>query len=383
MTGRVEQRPNGRWYVVVELGRGADGKRRRKCYSSWPTKRDATKARDRILHEMRTGTHTAPSRLTVGDFLLQWLRDYVATAVRPTTRQGYTMIVEQHLEPAFQNVLLSELAAPHIQSYYARALKSGSKRRKSGLSPTTVLQHHRVLHQALGHAVRWKLLNRNPVEDVDPPRRAEAEYVVYTLEQTRSLLEHTADHPVLRLPVILFTATGMRRGEVLGLQWGDVDWDAKTLQVRRAVTVIKGRLTLGPPKHGTGKLIPLPDYALLALREQHRAQGYPKGAAWVFPGEGEWTVHPDTVSSAFYRVIRTLDLPVIAMKDLRHGHASHLLAAGVHPKVVSERLGHSTIQVTMNTYSHVIPSLQREAAEMMGDLLRRPAQDSEASGTEQ
>ncbi|MDA1271793.1 MAG: tyrosine-type recombinase/integrase [Chloroflexi bacterium] len=238
--GSVEQRSPGTWSIRVELLPDPQtGKRRQKRTTFKGAKREAEKRLSQILHEVDTGSFVNPAKLTVGDFLRQWLKDYVETGVRATTKEGYQIIIEKHLIPNLGNIPLSQLQPAHLQAYYSKALNEGRSDGKGGLSARTVKHHHRVLSEALGHAVRWGLAGRNVALAVDPPRTEGKEMQVLDGAGITRLLEAaqgTVYYPAIHLAVF----TGMRRSEILGLRWRDLDLDGSALAVNQVLHVLHG-----------------------------------------------------------------------------------------------------------------------------------------------
>ena len=275
------------------------------------------------------------------------------------------------------SIALPKLSPAAIKAY-TEAQQTGRKANKGGLSSTTVLQHHRVLREALQHAVHENLLAINPASRVPSPKRARPAMQALDAEQTSRLLAGV-EGTSLRAPVFLAVFTGMRRGEILALRWQDVDLGNATLAVRRSLEETHSNgLRFKEPKSRSGiRQVDLPPLMVEALRRHRSEQAKLRlalGSAWkdhdlVCTAPDGGPMKPDNLSSAFPKLVRRLGLPRVRFHDLRHTHASLLLRQGVHPKVVSERLGHSGVGLTLDTYSHLLPGLQREAAERLNELL--------------
>lgn len=376
MKGSLIQRGTA-WYAVVDLPRGADGKRKQKWHKlAARTKREAQQELAKLVADLARGTYVEPTRLTVAEYLERWLADYAKPNVAPKTFERYEGIVRNHLVPALGSVPLAKLQPLHIQEYYSRALQSGRRDRRPGnLSPTTVLHHHRLLREALGQAVRWQVIPRNPADAVEPPRPAAKELRVLTAEQVDRLLEVAKGTP-LSMAILLAVATGMRRGEILALRWQDVDLEAGTISVRRALEQTRAGLRFKEPKTaGSRRVVVLPTFAVEVLRRHRVVQAEQRlraGPAWEDHDLVVTTPTGRPLVNNLRRDFRTLlaraGLPPVRFHDLRHSHATWLLAQGVHPKIVSERLGHSQVGITLNIYSHVLPAMQREAAEKLDRL---------------
>jgi integrase len=376
MKGHIRKRGKS-WAVVFDLGRDASGKRRQKWHAVPGTRRDAQRELARLLNEMNTGAYVEPARMTVSEFLDRWLADYAKPKVSPKTFECYQEMIDGHIRPALGAYLLPKLAPLHIQSFYSRALASGRKDGKGGLSAQSVVHFHRLLHKALAQAVKWQLLARNPVDAVEPPRAERKEMRALDEDETARLLSLLGESR-LYMPTMLAVTTGLRRGEILGLRWGNVDLVAGTLTVVQSLEQTKGGLRLKSPKtHRSRRSIALPAMTTAALRlhrvkqaEERLALGPAyddEGFVCPRPGGAPWA--PDVLSTAFAAFVRRSGLKQFRFHDLRHSHASHLLRAGVHPKIVSERLGHSTVGITLDTYSHVLPGMQQDAVKLIDAAL--------------
>jgi integrase len=373
--------------VVVDLGRDADGRRRQRWHSVKGTRDDAENALVPLLRSLQTGEYVEPSKLTVELYLERWLADYAKPNTAGKTYERYAEVVKSHLSPALGHHKLSRLQPLHIQALYAHALKEGRLDGKGGLSPRSVIHMHRVLHQALRQAVRWQLLVRNPADAVEPPRAQRTEMQVLSEEQTGRLLTK-ATGTDLYMPILLAVTTGMRRGEILALTWADVDKKAASLTVTKSLEQTKAGLSVKTPKTAKSRrAIPLPALAAAALR-RHRAQqsearlllgGAYQDLGLVCARADGSHEQPDSFSKKFQLFLSAMNLPKIRFHDLRHSHATHLLRQGVHPKVVSERLGHSSITITLDTYSHVVPGLQEDAARQLDRVLRKALRDTKTS----
>lgn len=385
MKGHLRKRGDRSWAVVLELGRGADGKRRQKWHTVHGTRKHAERELTRLVNDLNTGGYVEPSTMLVRDYLELWL-GRVEPQVAAKTFERYGDIVRGHLVPSLGQHLLSKLQPVHIQQSYADALRDGRKNGKGGLSTQTVLHHHRVLRKALHQAVRLQLLARNPADAVDPPRPARREMMALDEAQTGALLQLAEGTP-LHLPVLLAVTTGMRRGEVLALRWEDMDLERGVARVRRSLQQTRDGLSFKEPKTAKSRRqVDLPSIAVDALRARrveqakHRLRlgpAYDDGGLICSLADGA-PVRPNSVTSTFKALARRAGVPALRFHDLRHGHATHLLRHSVHPKIVSERLGHSTIGITLDTYSHMLPGTQREAAHLLDTALRAAIPSLEA-----
>jgi integrase len=369
MKGHLEERGKDRWYIVLELGRDADGKRRRRRVTFDGKKTAAEKELVRLLRQLDTGTYLEPDRVTVAEYLRQWLADYAKPKVAPRTYERYEEIVRLHLAPELGHLKLAKLRPAQISAFYAKELEKGNKQTKGALSAQTVLHHHRVLKEALRQAVKWQLLYHNPAEAVEPPRPEKREMKTLTAEETKELFK-TSEGSALHGPIVLAATTGMRAGEVLGLHWRELDLHEGRLYVTQALQATRSQgLVFRQPKTAKSKrpvkLLPLTVAILKAHGKEQAAERLRAGKEWkdqdlVFPTENGLPWHPSHFHNAWRKFARDNGIQV-RFHDLRHTHATLLLCEGIHPKVVSERLGHSTVGITLDTYSHVLPDLQDEA----------------------
>jgi len=367
--GSVIKRGNS-YSVVLDLGRGQDGKRIRKWHSGYRTKKDAERARVELLAALGQGAYVEPAKLAVATFLReQWLPG-LRSQVRPGTWAEHHSKVEVHLASALGGVPLQRLTPGHLNTLYADLLERG-------LSARTVLHVHATIRRALADATRWGLVPRNVALLASPPRPGRPELQVWTAAELRAFLAAVESDRLYAL-WLLAASTGMRRGELLGLQWPDVDLGRSRVAVRRSLVTVGHQVIVSEPKTAKGRrsvaLDPATVAGLKAWRKHQTAERLAWGPAWtdsglVFTREDGRPLHPREVTRAFTRHVLAADLPIIRLHDLRHTHATLALAAGVHPKVVQERLGHANIAITLDTYSHAVPALEEEAARTVAALV--------------
>ena len=376
MRGHIRKRGRS-WAIVVDRGRDGRGRRRQRWHTVQGTKRDAQRELARLPHELNTGAYLEPTRITMCEYLERWLADYAKTNVNPKTFERYREIVRLHLIPALGGCPLVKLQPLHIQAYYSQAIQSGRRDGKHGLAAQTVLHHHRVLREALMHAQRWQLIVRNPADLVEPPRPPRKEAKVLDVHQAGDLLAALDGHRLYN-PVLLALTTGMRRGEIRALRWPDVDFEAGTLTVRKSLQQTNEGVAFKTPKSGKGRTVALPPMAVEVLGAHRVAQAEQRlalGGAYanndlVFARPDGHPWEPDSFTSSFSAFVRRARLPHITFHGLRHTHATLLLTKGIHPKVVSERLGHSKVGFTLDIYAHVLPGMQKEAARRIEAALK-------------
>lgn len=372
MRGHIKQRTKGSWSIVVDIGRDPEtGKRKQQWHTVKGTKKDAERELRAILTRLETGAYVKPAKLTVADYLEQWLRDYVAVNTAPRTCERYSEIVTLHLIPALGSLPLTGLQPQHVQGYYARALESGRRDGKGGLSALTVHKHHRVLYEALKHGVKHGLLVRNVAEAVDPPRPMHKEMATLGSEDVYTFLTASRETPYYTL---FYTAiyTGLRRSELLGLRWCDLDLELASLSVVQTLHRLRtGEYVIRQPKSQKGRrLVAMSPSLAILLREYKRNEELSRRmlglellpSDLVFSHPDGTPLRPNSITRAFQTMAKSVGIKGVRFHDLRHTHATLMLRQGVHPKIVSERLGHSSVAITLDTYSHVLPGLQEAAA---------------------
>ena len=339
--------------------------RDQKTRSGFATKAEAVAAMTRLQEAAADPTAVAPSAMTVGQWLNLWL-PAMRGAVRGGSWVGYESVVRKHVRPALGPHQLQRLTRAPLRALYAQL-------EATGLNVKTVHNIALCVHKALADAVEEGLIARNPADGAHSlPRDRRAPMRTWSTEQVRAFLAHIADDRLAALWRVAAT-TGMRRGEILGLRWRDVDFEAGALSVAQARVRGPDGLTYGPPKTSAGRRrIDLGGETVAALREHRRRQAEERSVLpvdrdedLVFTRADGEPLDPDGLSGTFDRLAREAGLPRIRLHDLRHTVASLMLAEGVPAKVVQERLGHSSVMVTLDIYSHVAPGMQRAAAEAL------------------
>jgi integrase len=345
--GSIYRRKDGSWVAQYTVG-----DKRRYIYGK--TRKDVASRLSKAIAERDSGIVYDSENLKVADYLDRWL-DSIRDTLRERKWRRHEEITRLHLKPTIGGAKLDKLNAVHVQSLYRSKLDSG-------LSPRTVQIIHATLYKALKQAVRWSLVPRNVCEAVTPPRVPKSEIKPLDARQAKKLLNAARDtQPGLYALYVLTVTTGMRSGEILGLQWRDVNLDAGTLQVRR--TVFNGAVST-PKTTRSNRGIRLSKIAVDALRR------HPRDSQWVFSSKNGTSLGVHNLHNRSWKpLLMDAGLSRIRFLDLRHTCATLLLSKGVHPKIVQELLGHSSIEITLDTYSHVLPSMGDQAAGAMDDAL--------------
>jgi integrase len=367
--GSIYQRADGTWCATISVGYTSEGQRKRRTLFG-ESKQDVQNKLAKVANNLAHQRDIDPQRIKLGEYLDRWLKDAARQRVRDTTYANYERVIKNHIKPHLGGVPLAKLTAFQIHGLY-------SSLGQLGKSAETIRLTHAVLHRALKQAVRWRLIPFNMAADVDRPRAAKSEVTPLSATQVNELLSAARGDRLEALYALAVTA-GMRLGELLGLQWSDVDLKGRAVMVQHSLQELAGKLTLTEPKTNRGRRrIELPQLAVVALN-QHRKRMLKEGLAgvsWVFPNAsgGPWR-RSHFHAQQYKPLLKRAKLPPIRFHDLRHTSATLLLSQGVHPKVVQERLGHSQISVTLDTYSHVLPTMQLEAATKFDELLKaKPA----------
>ncbi len=361
--GSIYQRKsNGRWEGSISLDDGT----RKVIYGK--TRGEVQEKIKKLLSEQQQGMLPVNSKATVQEYIEKWLEEVHKPLVKLSTYNLYQTIVRIYIVPDLGHIKLQSLTPQHIQSFY-------SKKLKAGLSPKSINNIHGVLHKALANAVRWNLLARNVCDLVTPPRLVRTEKTVLTIEQARLLLAEVKEHNLEGF-LTLALVTGMRVGEIMALHWSDIDLQQGSIQVRRTVNYIKGHgyVESDPKTTKSRRRINLPRFVVNVLlkHQEKQARQRDSNEGWVeqglvFTNSVGGHMARTTLRETFNRILKKAGLPHVRFHDLRHGAATILLSWGVHPKVVQEILGHSQISMTLDTYSHVLPSMQREVTEKWDD----------------
>ncbi|MGI8474800.1 MAG: site-specific integrase [Thermomicrobiales bacterium] len=357
--GGYRERPNGLWECRISL---PNGKRKSIYGKSFEECRDNRRQAER---EQERGLDLSAKRQTVEAFLAAWLEETAKPTLRPKTHHSYAQLIRLHIVPALGKTELAKLTPHQVQAMMAAMTTKG-------LSPRSVQYTRAVLRRALGHALKWELVSRNVATLVDPPRSVRKPVHALTADQARGFLDGVRAADDRLWP--LYTAavlTGLRQAELLGLRWTDLDLTSGTLRVAHTLQRVSGEWSFVEPKtKRSARALSLPAVVVSAFQVQKDRQAFERkaaGAAWidrglVFTTPKGTPLEPSNLSKRLHASLEAAGLPKQGMHALRHCCASLLLAQGVSARVVMEQLGHSQISLTMDTYSHVMPAMLREAA---------------------
>jgi integrase len=326
---------------------------------------------------MQRGSYLEPTKTTVAQFLDRWLAD-VKPRVSPRTYERYEQICHMNIVALLGAVPLARLRPEQISDAYAKALATGRRKGDGGLSPRTVRQMHAIIKSALAQAVKWDILGRNPAAAVRGPKVSRVTMQTYDLEQTAELIEAARDKRVF-IPALLAVLGGLRRGEIAALRWRQVDLSGAQLAVVQSAEQTRDGVRYKGPKSGRARTIALSPTLVTELKAHRVRQAEELLQVGRRLSDDDFVVtqadglplRPHSLGQEWVRFLaRSASLPRIRFHDLRHAHATHLLSSGVHPKLASERLGHSKVGITLDLYSHVLPNMQADAAAVVDGALR-------------
>ncbi|GEA15567.1 site-specific integrase [Moorella sp. E308F] len=382
--GTISKRKDGRWCAAITVGRTEEGKQKR-IFFYGKTRQEVADKLAKALNDIKQGTFVEPDKLTVGEWLDTWLNEYVKPHVRPTTWGGYEYIVRQHLKPALGKIRLKDLRPDHLQKLYNEKLAGGRVDGQGQLSNRTVRLMHVVIHAALKQAMKNQLVIRNVADATKPPSLKKKEIRVLSPEEQARFISILKDDR-LGAAFLLDLATGLRRGELLGLRWRDVNLEEGTITINQSLVEVRtgnaeGKKTMlmfqEPKTKQSKRTIPIPKSILTELKAHKIRQDHEKSQAGpkyqdndlVFATAEGKPINPRNFNRSFYRLVKKAGLPPINPHALRHTFATRLLEADEHPKVVQDLLGHSQISLTLDTYSHASMDLKRRAAEKLDKIL--------------
>ncbi|MBS1383122.1 MAG: site-specific integrase [Clostridiales bacterium] len=370
--GNLRKRKDGRWEGRYTAGR--DPETGKAIYKNVLGKTQAeVKAKLKQAIEEAKGLDAAKvGRYTVGQWMEVWFEHYAKVKVRPSSHQTYRGYIDNHIKPNIGKIPLEKLTSLELQKFYKKLLTSGrvdrieSKKQSKGLSPKTVRNIHQIIASAVKLAKEQKIIASDPTEGCALPKLEHREMKTLPVEQLQSFLREAKDSGVFEL-YYLELATGLRRGELLGLKWEDIDLERGDLQVKRQIARIDGEVVEAPLKTKNAyRTLPLAEDTIGVLKAQKKKTG---DSPWVFPSPTGGPISPDSVLHMLYRVLKRAGLPRVRFHDLRHTFATLALQNGVDVKTVSGMLGHFSAGFTLDTYAHVTTASQRQAAKTMGSVL--------------
>ncbi|MBT9157021.1 MAG: Transposase [Firmicutes bacterium] len=387
--GSIYKRPDGTWTAQASVGYDpTTGAPRRKSFYG-KTRREVADKLAKALAEVKNGGFVEPARTTLGEWLDRWLPGYKAGTLKQGTYEGYELLIRVHINPALGSIPMAKLQANTLQTFYNEKLANGRADGKGGLSTRQVRYLHAIIRQALQQAVKEGLLIRNVADATSPPTIKNKQMQPLSEGELLDFLEAARDDRLFAA-FLLAATTGLRRGELLGLCWDCVDLENGIITVQRQLLALKAGVVLEETtKSKSGRRsVTLTDDAVRELKAYRKRQLQERllvGEAYqatglVFCREDGTFLNPQEFTKRFQRWLEKAGLPKVRLHDLRHTHATLLLKRGVPAKLVQERLGHSSITMTLDLYSHVTPEMAKLAAESLNGLLSKRKDPAKAQG---
>lgn len=372
MRGHIKQRTKGSWSISIYLGKDKKtNKKKYKWYTVKGDKKDAEKFLTEKLRELDTGTFIDSKDINVRQYLDFWYEQHCLNNLSPTTYESYRRNLDNYILEELGHIRLEDLKPMHLQFFYTKCSKKG-------LSNKTILYFHRIIHCALNQAMKWQFIIRNVADCVDTPKPEKYKPLVLNNKEITQLIKAISNTDIY-IPVIIGIYTGMRRGEILGLTWKNIDLEQGTLKVVQALYPTANGLIFSSPKtENSIRKISMPltlinilkDYKVKQETIKNRLGNNYNDVDLVCALANGNPIHPTTLNHKFRDLLKENNLPLIRFHDLRHTHASLLLKEHVEPKVISERLGHSNIKITLDIYSHIYEETNMEVADTFDRLLK-------------
>jgi len=383
--GYIGKTCDGHWEARITKGYDANGKQQFKYFSA-KTRQEVAEKLNNYIVERQKGAYIEPTKLTVGQWLDTFYQSHIINKVKTSTRVGDESVIERHLKPYFGNTKLTELKGPQIQKVYNQLLLNGRVDGKGGLNPKTIKNIHLVLHKALEQAVKDDLLIKNPLKSVTLPRMINKEIEILTPDEQKRLEKECSEHP-WGMAILLTLYSGLRLGEVLALQNADLDFEKNTISINKQLSRLKDYSPNAPAKtklylrqetktSSSNRTIAIAHVIMDKLKE-YKDQQELNRKKWgktynnfnmVFCREDGYYIDPATFRDFYLRTLKKADIERKSFHTIRHSFATRALESNVNIKVVSELLGHASIQITLDTYSHVSHKLQQEAMQKIADI---------------
>ena len=366
-----------KYCIVIYMGRDKNGKKKQKWYSGFNTKKEAERELMKLLNDIENNNYMDITKMKVRDYLLEWHNTYVAANLKETTIEGYKMHIERYINSRIGDIELQKLKPFHIQSMYTDLLNNGRFGKDGGLSNRTVLQTHRILRKALSYAYKMQIINKNVADLVQPPKKKTYQAKFLTESEIPSFINAFKDTE-LYLPVVLAIGLGLRRGEILGLRWQDVDFEHSLISIKQSLLRVKKTNIFSTPKTDSSRRTIVASENIMKLlritqteinkNKEFFDDAYSSYDLVVCRVDGS-PITPNALTPRFNSLLHKKNLPILRFHDLRHTNATLMLKNNIPAKIASQRLGHSSIAITLDLYSHVVNEMQEEAAKKINKVL--------------
>lgn len=384
MKGSIKKRGDT-YTIIFSFKDPLTNKRRQKWKGGFKTKAEAQKMLTKALYEVDAGIYIEPNTQRLKEYLDEWLEDYCKVHLKVKTVDGYRSYINNHIDKALGKVRLCDLAPIHVQKFYDGLLKTGGVKHSNGLSPTTVIQCHRILRKALERARKLKIIPENPCDFVDLPKKVKFKVSIYNEEELKELI-YVSKNSEIYIPILLGVFLGVRRGEALGLTWDNIDFEKKEIHIRKALLISSEGLIFDTPKTESGiRTLLASDFLLEELKKEKEKQlkrkallrkKYTDMNLVCCYSDGN-PFNPGRFSHKFADLLKNNKLEHIRFHDLRHSNATLLLKMNIPIKIASTRLGHSNIAITSDIYQHVDIDMQKDSADKMNEVLRLREEDDD------
>lgn len=379
VTGNIQKRKrkNGyAWEITIEMPPDPITKKRNRTTKTVKgTKKEAEQVLRKLIAEAEKGYHVTNNKITILEWVQTWIEVYITPNVSPTTLSRYQGMINRYINPLLGSMQVQQLTTLAVQSW-VNGLKVSPASGKE-MSAATIKHTYHVLKGAMDKAVLAGIIPRSPCQGIMLPKGEKKAAVIYDEQQIQQLIQ-AAKGTEMELPIDMELCLGLRRGELLGLEWGDIDWKKGQIHIIRTRVVVNGKSVVKDPKTATSKrTIDVPTRLMEKLKKHQRTcqmnrlrmgEDYTATDFIIVHPDGK-PIYPEYLSQMLTKLQKKYDLPQCRFHDLRHLCASIMLMQGVNVKVAQERLGHKDISTTLNIYSHVLPSSAKEAAEKIGELV--------------
>lgn len=371
MRGSIIKR-GSKYSIVVDVGRDINNKRKQQWFSGYTKKKDAEKALPKILRELELGSFVSPNKVKFNDSIKEWIKVHTKKKeLAATTLDGYNNIINNHLIPFFKDVEVQKIQPMHMQQYFNKKIET--------LAAKTLTQHYRVVKQYFDYAVKLQIISKNPCLNIDKPKAKKKKAEILNPDEAKNLLELIEGDYYYEAAVPLALVLGLRRGEVLGLTWDDVNFKENTIHIEQTQQKVNGKRIFKGPKNESSERVIVAPSQLMAVLKKHKL----KQAMLQLRTKGQWKnennlvctrynglpVSPTVMSTSFKNFMIKHNLPAIRFHDLRHTNASLMYLAKISFKEAANRLGHSNTKITADLYTHLYKNMDYEAAKKLGDVI--------------